>query len=287
VAYTYDAGSTTPGYEGLIECNGVRVNSALPSGANVGGTFKLEDNPLLGTAPVRLPTSDLPADHGASIGTALLSGWPLTFGGWLWVPTGPDDVPAAQEQLKAAFSALNGQLLITANARSWATKRQITAQLNGQVVFSARHGTLRIPTRNFTLPMLAPDPLMYDADNLRTLDVPMTGAATPVTNAGNAPTYMVARFVGPFTTSAQLTRTTDTKVIVYNLSLAAAAYIDVDTHAIPGPSAVTNTGANAFGDISFWTLFTIPPGTTNFTATATSGTTGASKVTLTWRDAWA
>lgn len=295
MAYSYDAGSTTPGHAGLIEITSViRINSAIPSGGSTaGGTFKVEPGcALFGTAPVRLPTSALPSDHGASMGTPFLDGWTFSIPGWFWVPSGPDDCPSAAEQLKAAFSTLNGLLTLTLNKRGWATRRQIQAQTNGDIgAFEARHGTLLIPTRNFTIPMFAPDPLQYDADNLKTPTVTLggSGTTTNLTNNGNAPTPFKVRFTGPMTNPALVRSVSGTPQIALTATITAGHWIEVGTNPAQsgGVYAVDDLGVNQYGVITTFSTaaLTIPAGTTAWYVNS-SGTTGASGVVVTYRDAW-
>lgn len=297
MAYSYDDGSTTPGYAGSITVGGIRLNSSIPDATHpAGGTFKVDDtgNPFLMTPPVRNTVVPLSSDSGGSLGPQFWDPWPFTLTGWLWVPSGPDDIAGAEDQLRGVFTAGNGLLTLVGNRRNWATQRQLQAQTNGPITFTARHGTLRIATRNFSIPMVAPDPLAYDATNVRTTDVPMTNTPTAVVSSGGVPTPFTARFTGPFTTSATLTRASDGATITLGsasnpFTLAAGAYVDVTVNAASPNviSAVRNDGVNVFYAITAFSALRILPGSNNWTATATSGTTGASKVTFTWRDAWA
>lgn len=279
MSYTYDAGSTTATYAGLVEFGGIRINDGCFKSEHLAG---LQDG-----APVRQSVTPLPSDSGGYAGAAFLNPREIDISGWLRQAS-PDDVPGAMDALRAAFALGDGSLsTLVCKQRGWSTRRQLLARVSGPVVFT-EPDVLRkkMPVRDFTVPLVAPDPLLYDADNLRTIDVPMTGAATAVTNNGTAPTPILARFVGPFTTQAVLTRASDSTVITYGATVAASHYVDVQANVVLVPSAVTDLGVNVYGNMGTWTLFTIPPGTTNFSATATSGTSGASKVTLTWRDAW-
>lgn len=279
MAYTYSAGSTTPTYAGLVEFGGIRINDGCFKSEHLAG---VEDG-----APVRQSVTPLPSDSGGYAGAAFLNPREIEIDGWI-KQTLPDDIPGAKDALRAAFALGDGSLsTLVMNQRGWPTRRQCLARVAGPIVFPEPDRThKKMPVRDFSVPLVAPDPLLYDADNLRTVDVPMTGAATAVTNAGNAPTYMVARLTGPFTGGATLTSAASGKQIAYSGAAGAGGYVDVQTNPVVGISAVSNLGVNFYGSMATWTLFTIPPGTSNFSATAASGTTGASKVTLTWRDAW-
>lgn len=278
MAYTYSAGTTTPNLAGLAEFNGVRIND---------GTFEMHRlGGVIDSAPVRDTVAPMPSDDGGYVGAIFTDPLQISLEGKILVADYTQVGPAL-DQLRGAFTAKAGLQTLKLNYPGWATARQVQAFVAGAIAVDEPPDLEKlVPDRNFVIPMIAPDPLLYDADNLRTIDVPMTGAATAVTNAGTAPTFMVARFTGPFSTSATLTRASDGASIVYSNSAGAGGYIDVQTNPVVGVSAVTNLGVNVYFSVTAWTLYTIPPGTTNFSATAASGTTGASKVTLTWRDAW-
>lgn len=284
MAYTYDPGITTPGYAGLIEVAGtspiIRLNSALldPVTTPTGGTFKLEDNPFLSSAPVRAQVTDYAASDGGLLGPVYLGSWPLTIGGWIYVTT-PDDTGPAEEQLKAAFAAKLGVLTLTLNHRNWTTKRQVSAQTSGQIVFSPRHSVLRIPTRNFQIPMVAADPLLYDADNLKAITLPAT-VATAVTNNGSRPAPFTARFSGAFS-SATLTRSDGLTIVVDSTRLAttiaAGQYVDV-TCGNGRVTAVRSDGTNAYAALTASRATRVLTGTHNWTMTCAG--------TITYRDTW-
>lgn len=276
--YTYSAGTTTPNLGGLAEFNGVRLND---------GTFELHHlGGIIDSAPVRAPLTSLPSDDGGFMGARFLDPLQISLEGKLLVADYTQIGPAL-DQLRGAFNVYAGMSTLRLNYPGWATARQVIAGVAGPIQVDEPEDLEKlVPERTFTIPMIAPDPLLYDGDNLRTVDVPMTNTNTPVTNAGTAPTYLIARFTGPFTSSGTIVRVTDNAGITLSTTVAAGHYVDVQTNPTVGLTAVSDLGVNNYGSITAWTLFTIPPGTTNFKAAASSGTTGASKVTLTWRDAW-
>lgn len=287
MTYTYDGGVATPGLAGLIEVAGtsplIRLNSSLVTGTEpAGGTFKLDDNPLLSTPPVRVAATGFAADDGGFLSPAYLDVWTFTISGWVWLgPNGvADDIPAAQEQLKAAFSVKNGLLTLVTNMRGWAARRQILAQTNGPITFTPRFTTRRTPAMNFSIPMIAPDPVLYDADTLRSVAV--TSSATAVSSAGSVPTPFKARFTGPFST-ATLTAPDGTTITVDSTRLASTIgsgqYVDVQTNPTVsgGISAIRSDGTNAVAALTAFRATRITPGTANWTATGAT-------VTLTYRD---
>lgn len=280
MSYSYAAGTSTPTYAGLAEFNGLRIND---------GTFRSHHiPPITDSPPIRAAINLLPFDHGGLPGTPYYGPWEFDLTGRIFVSVA-DDLHAAIDDLKSKFNLNNTSIqTLKIASRGWTTARQMLARVNGQIVTSEPDTERKkLPERDFTIPLLAPDPLLYDADNLRTATIPMDGSSVTVVNAGTMPTPFVARFTGPWNTQTVLTCTTNSQVITYGSGAVGGAYIDVTTNLILGRTVVTNTGANNYKNMGAWTAFTIPVGTSHWTATATSGTTGASQVVLTWRDAWA
>jgi hypothetical protein len=278
VSFSYSAGTSSATLAGLAEIGGIRINDGTFISEHLAG--------IIDSPPVRTSVSDFPSDHGGFVGATYYGPREIELAGRIRV-TSADDVPSARDYLKAAFTLTSPDIswALVVAMRGWATKRQCTVKLRGPITFEEPETVQRkVPYRDFTIPLIAADPYLYDADNLRSIDIPMTGAATPITNAGTAPAYMVARFTGPWTTSATLTHTASGQHIIYTGGAIGGAYIDHST--APTPTVISNALVNLYAQVTDWTLFTIPPGTSNFTATATAGTSGASKVTLIYRDAW-
>lgn len=278
MAYSYSAGTTTPNLAGLVEFNGVRIND---------GTFELHHlGGVIDSAPVRVPLTSLPSDDGGLVGSRFYDPLQINLEARLIVADYTQVGPAL-DQLRGAFNVAAGMGTLRLNYPGWATARQVTAGVAGPITVDEPSELEKlVPERNFVIPMVAPDPLLYDGDNLRTIDVFINGANVAITNAGTAPTYFTAQFIGPWATSASLIRNTDSATITYVGGATGAQSVTVQTNPTVGISAHNGTGGNSYDAINVWSLYTIPPGTTNFHATAPSGTTAASKVTLTWRDAW-
>lgn len=279
MTYTYDAGTTTPGHAGLIEYGGVRINS----GANGVGTFKLTRNPLLDSPPVRLPVVPLQSDSGGMVGPTFYDPWQFTVEGWLYVPSGPDDVPPAIDQLRGAFAAWQASQQLTFNMRGWANRRFVNAQVNGPITIQPRHATLRIPTRDFFIPMVAADPIAYNADSQHSITLAYNGSSVQLPNNGNTPVSFAVVFGGSCTNPALFDDSSGASIAL-NMTLVGAP-VTVNTNPVTGPSVIDSFGTNDYDELTAFTLLTIPPGTSRmFHATASSVTSG--NVTVIYRDGW-
>lgn len=280
MTWTYNAGTTTPTYAGLLELNGIRFND---------GSFKTQHlSGIIDTPPVRTVISDLPSDNGGYLGRSYYGPRDASIDGWILATT-VEDVLEAREYLKKALAMVDGTALSVAvfNMPRWATRRQCNVRVAGPIVFEEPEITRKkLGRRDFTIPLIAPDPLLYDADNLRSTDLGMGAGNVTLTGAGSMPTPFKARFTGPWATSATLTRTTDGATVTLTMSLSAGQYVDVDFTDVTHPTAVQSTGANVFGNVSATGFRKLGVGSNVWNASAASGTSGASKVTVTWRDAW-
>lgn len=283
MSYTYNAGGTTPTYAGLVEFNGLRIND---------GTFKSQSVPLIvSTAPVRDSVSASAGDTGGFASDPYYDPWPFEIEGWLWVPTGPDDVQAAIDNLKAAFNLNAGLQQMTVNARGWSAKRYITCRVAGAVVITEPDlSSKKVPRRDFAIPMVAPDPRLYNADATFSVNISPGGTAS-VTNAGTAPAPFTARFVGPLTNPyidgpgrllfnrIRLNQPDGTDYVI-----GSGHYVDVTTNtAQGGVTAVTDTGVDVYAKVANFSARTIGPGTETWSATADAGT---GHVTITLRDTY-
>lgn len=277
MTFSYSAGTTTPTLAGLVEFNGIRINDGTFKSEHLGGLIDMPD--------VRGGVVPMQADHGGIDTLPLYAPRDISLDGWLLTAV-YDDVYAGMDYLRGKFTLDVGSQTLVCQQRGWSTRRQVTARVAGRVQFIEPDVTRKkIGRRDFTIPMIAPDPLMYDADNLKTATMTIGGSSITVTNNGSAPAPFIARLTGPWTTSMTLTCSTSGKTLVYGNGVVAGAYVDVDTHR-GAHTFTSNTGANQYFNRGTWTLFTIPVGTSTWQATATAGTSGASQVTLTWRDAW-
>lgn len=276
MTYVYDAGTTDPNLAGLVEFGGVRINDGTFVAERLGG--------LIDSPPVRAGVSELPGDHGGYAGTPLYLPAEIAIEGFLSVPTLPD-VWAAQEQLRGAFNLADPSLRLLVFATSgWSCRRQMLARVADKVVFNEPGSLLKqVPERDFLIPLVAPDPLQYDADLLRSVTLAYNGAAVLLPNAGTFPTYFTARFSGTVTDPALLDDADNSQQIqiIKNLT----TYIDVQTSPVVGRSAISSTGGDHYGDIAAFTLGIIPPGGRLVRATGSSVGVGAN-VTITYRDAY-
>lgn len=266
--YTYSAGTTTPNLAGLVEFNGVRIND---------GTFELHHlGGLLDSAPVRLPLSSLPSDNGGFLGTRFYDPLAISLEGKLLVADYTQIGPAL-DQLRGAFNIYAGMQTLTVNYPGWASARQVTAGVSGQITVDEPAGLEKlVPERSFLIPMTAPDPLLYNVTSTTTTIT----TSTTVTNNGNTPTPFVVRFTGA-ATNPSLTTSAGTIAMTYTVASAHYAEINTNTAAAGGVSALTDAAVNVYGNITTFTVFAIPPGTSSWTYT------GGGTCTMTFRDAWA
>lgn len=280
MAFSYDAGSTSPTYAGLIEFNGIRFND---------GTFKSQRVPLIvDSAPVRDAVTDLPSDDGGFAGTAFYGPWQFDLEAWLYVPS-PDDVQAALDYLQSKVNTAAGLLTMPVNSRGWSAARQVTARVAGQIVVNEPDVDLKkVPRRDFTIPFVAPDPRLYAA----ALQQVTVTTGTTLTNNGSVSTPFTVQFNGPLT-NPQIDGpgAAGTNRIRFSGTIPSGHWVEVQTNpaSVTGVTAYDDTGASAYGTgtygsgISAFTATVIAPGSSSWTATADSGT---GSTVVSFRDAW-
>lgn len=277
MSFSYSAGSGTPGLAGMLTFNSVVIGDTA-----IGASFKADDIPPISqTAPIRVPSSPLPNDPGGYVGTSLLDLWAFDVTGWLYTGTSGFDAQAAYEYLTAAFNPYVGLQQMVLNALGWSAKRFITCQVAGPVVMVDPGSQFRKgPSRDFTIPFVALDPRRYNNDLLRSTTC--NGAGT-LTNAGNAPAPFTVVFNGPRTNPHLIAP--DTTQIQYTGVIASGHSVTVTTNpaAVGGVSAVDDSGANVYGNVSIFTARTVPPGSASWTGGSDSG---AGNIVVTLRDTW-
>ena len=265
--YSYSAGTTTPNLGGLAEFNGVRIND---------GTFEMHHlGGVLDSAPVRTASSSLPSDDGGFVGLRFYD--PATIGleGKLIVADYTQIGPAL-DQLRGAFNLNAGLQTLTLNYPGWASARQMTAFVSGQVTVNEPPDLEKlVPEREFVIPLTAPDPRLYNVNSTTTTIT--TG--TTVTNNGTYPTPFVVQFTGAATNPSL---TTAAGAISMTYSVASGHNVQVNTNpaTTTGISALDGT-TNVYGNVTTFTVYTIPPGTSTWSYT------GGGSCTVTFRDAWA
>lgn len=276
MAFSYDAGSSTPDLGGLVEIGGIRINN---------GTFKLTSLGGLGSPPIRVPMTELASAQGSHLGTQFHSGYTAAIEGYIDVDQVAYLDPAL-DMLKAAISPLvNGptQLLIF-NRSGFATRRQVTASFGGQVTVEEPVERAKlVPQRNFVIPMAIPDPFAYNADSQHSVTVPYNGASVQLPNNGNAPTTFAVTFSGTATNPALFDDTTGQSIA---LTMAITTHpVTVQTNPVTGISAVDSVGTNDYANVSAFTLLTIPAGTSRMFHSTATGVSGGT-CTVVYRDAW-
>lgn len=277
MTFSYDAGTSTPTLAGLVEFNGIRIND---------GTFRSDDlGGLLDTPDVRADVTLFASDNGGFNGPAFYAPRDIVLTGWAKTPVS-DDIFAATDYLRGKFALGDGSLrTLVCKQRGWATKRQCDVRINGRLSFTEPEIlNKKSSIRNFSIPLIAPDPLLYDV-TAKTATVPIDGTSVAVTNAGTVPTPFLVRFNGRWDTEVTLTCVETGEVIDYVNGAILGAWIEVDTHA-GIRTVISNIGVNHYFNQGTWTLMTLPVGTSHLTAVATGATTGSPVATVTWRDAW-
>jgi hypothetical protein len=278
MTWTYAAGTTTPTLAGLIEFNGARINDgSLRAGYFAG---------LLDAPPVRDSSVALPSDHGASPGQPFYGARNMQIQGWVET-TVADDLPLAMDYLRNAFNLYAGLQELVVNCRGFTARRQTLARVVDAITFNDPGlGFRRVPRRDFIIPMIAPDPLLYNADTLHSLTV----TSTSLTNSGSMPTPFVVRFNGPLTNPA-LNGPGVGNIVKYTGVIASGHWVEVGTNpaSVTGVYAVDDNGADVYGGtastgISNFTARVIAPGSGTWVATADAG---SGTTVVSFRDAWA
>jgi hypothetical protein len=289
MAFTYLPGTTTPNLAGLIQTT-LMVGSD-PFRIN-DGTFELLGAPglLWGTPNVRSAVAELPSDDGGFAGLPFNGPREFILNGNLKVPT-IADMWSAIDLLWQAFTltdlatALPTLQLLTVNTSGWAHKRQIAARINGELSITPPadlDGHLALK-RGFSVPMIAPDPWLYNADTLQAVTV----TTTNLTNNGNRNTPFVVRFNGPRVDPHLDGPGLTGKQIKYIGTIASGHWVEVGTNPAgdgTGLYAVDDSGADVFASLSAFTARVIPPGTTSW---GTGSTSGSGNIVVSFRDAWA
>lgn len=273
MAFSYDAGSSSPTLAGLVEFNSLRIND---------GSFKTHRvPPITDSAPIRDSTFPLPSDHGGYLATQqFYDPWLFDIEGWV-LTTSPDDIPGALDYLRGKFNLDAGLQTLTVNARGWSAARQMTARIAGQIVVNEPDLTQKkVARRDFVIPLVAADPRLY-ATTLQSVTV---DASESLTNDGTTATPFAVRFNGPQTNpKIDGPGSAGSNRIRYEGVIASGDWVEVSTDASNGVSAVDNTGANVYGGLTAFTARTIAAGASTWSATNDSG---AGTTVVKFRSAW-
>ena len=274
MAFTYNAGTTTPTLAGYALFNGLTVND---------GTFKSQSlPPIMQNPPTNPAVTSMDSDDGGFPGTQYLDFWAFDLEGWFYVPTGLWDVQGAVDKLLASFSIQAGLQQLTLKGSGWTAKRQMLARVAGQpIVTEPALQDKKVPVRQFVVPMVAPNPVRYNADTLQAVNVASGG--TTLTNNGTYPTRFVVRFNGARTNPA-LTGPGGL-LIRYGGTIASGHWVEVgvDPTVSGGVYCTDDTGANQYANLTALTARYIQPGSSTWTGTSDSGT---GNITVSFRDAW-
>lgn len=269
MTFTYDAGSATPGYAGLISWPSLRVND---------GTFRpLVIPPITESAPVRVGSTPSP-EGGGVVSDPVLDVWSFEVAAWIYTED-IADMQAAVDYLKSKVNAWNGWQTVTFDAPDWAEPRRMTLQVNGQLqVTVPDKGTLIAPERVFSVPVIAADPRLYG----QTQQTVTVTTSTAVTNDGNYGAPFTVRFNGP-QTDPQINKdgTSGSAKVKYVGTITSGHWVEFNT--LTG-EAVDDTGATAYSGISASTARRLAPGSTAWTK---SNASGAGTTQIIFRNTWA
>lgn len=270
MAFSYDGGTTTPNLAGLAEIGTIRIND---------GTYELHScGRLISSASLRTGLTTLPGDHGASTGSPHYNEFPFTIEGRIFVPT-LSDIWGAYDLLLQTFNLDAGLQTLTLNTSGWAAKRQISVLIDDQVtIVEPAELDKLVPQRDFTVPLVAPDPRLYAVTQTSTT----VTTSTSVTNNGTASTPITVRFTGP-ATNPQIDGpgTAGTNRIRWAGTVASGHWVEVSANATgTGVSVLDDTGANQMSGITNFTARTLAPGASSWTAT------GGGTTVIKFRDAW-
>jgi hypothetical protein len=287
VSFTYRAGATlaSPNLAGGVEIGSIRINGV--SDGTYDGTFELHrlGGVLDGGPDLRDAVNPLPGGDGGSSGYPFYNPRDIILEGQLTVPT-LADIWSALDLLKSNFNIVGipgvvpPLVQLTVNTTGWANKRFLMVRPSGILSWVEPDGLAKLePDRLFSQPLVAPDPLMYNADTLQSVAV----TTTNLTNNGNANAPFVVRFTGPSTNPTLSGPGLTGREIVYTGTIASGHYVEVGTNPTgdgSGLYAVDNTGADVWDNLTTFTCQVIPPGTSAW------GYSGGGTCTVSFRDAW-
>jgi hypothetical protein len=296
VSFTYRAGAalTSPNLAGGVEIGSIRINGV--SDGTYDGTFELHrlGGVLDGSPDLRNAVGQLPSDDGGFAGLAFYNPRDVVLEGLLQVPT-LSDVWGAVDLLKSTFNVVSlpgfsaPLLTLKVTTTGWSDPRFLQVRMAGPLSVIEPDGlTKLVPERLFSVPLVAPDPLLYkgsgpsDGTTLQSVTV----TTTNLTNNGNANTPFVVRFNGARTNPQLIGPGLTGKKITYTGVIASGHWVEVGTNPAgdgTGLYAVDDTGADVTANLSDFTARVIPPGTTSW---GTTSSAGSGNIVVSFRDAW-
>lgn len=269
MSYAYDAGTSVPTIAGLVEYGGIRIND---------GTFRsLSMSGLRDSPGVRQDVTPYAQAHGATLSQALYDARLIQVGGVILV-SDIADLPAAEEELRAAFNLFPSTLQTLTVAWAGLPRQIMSVRVAGPLVFDDPDvARKKVPRREFMVTLVAPDPRRY-SETERSTVATLNGAGTLAQNAGTFPAVFGVRITGPITNPSVVSAA---GTFGLTTTIVAGTYVDLNTDT---RTAVDSTGASRYGSFTgAW--YEIPPGGTSINVTGT-GTSGATVATVTHRDCW-
>lgn len=146
--------------------------------------------------------------------------------------------------------------------------------------------------KTFQIPLVSQHARLYSAA-LHLFTIPYGtpgGVGTDIENVGSYPSLPTLRVTGPLN-AFTVSNATNGKRLVCTAAIAAGNYVDFDmvNHTASQYSTTGIFQGDRTGDINFLTTTwpTVDPGINRFYIETTTGTSGATALTVLWRDAWA
>ena len=281
MAFSYIAGSTTPGFVGLAELTTLAGSSLIRFSD---GSFRPGSiPPLNANMPLRVKSSPVPRG-GAFVDPPLPDAWAFDLTGTLDTVSA-DNLQEAIDYMRKRVNAYAGWMTLLLNAKSWTgspATRFMTVQVNGQVEAIDIEDIQRkkVPRRGVVVPLIAADPRVYSTVQTTTTIT----TSTNVTNNGWTPAPFTVRFHGP-QTDPELNGPGTGNIVAYTGTIASGHYVDITTvDPFTGTmTALLDGTTDAFASTSADSANYVNPGTSAWTATNTSGAGATEMLT---RDAY-
>jgi hypothetical protein len=229
--------------------------------------------------PVRGAIEVWPVDDGGSVGDAYYGPRPVSLRGKVGVAT-----TAAARNLKVrdfqrASRGLRGDVTLKSTP-SGLPAMQVKGRIQEGIRLSGGY------VKDWQLLCICPDPRIYS----QALNSQETTGASPllntITNAGNYETPPILTVTGP-ATNVQLKNDTTGETLFTTASPGAGVLLVIDFGLTNGQRTSLLAGVDNYSTITYPTSawWKLAPGSNTIRLTAT-GTTGATKLKVEWRDAW-
>jgi hypothetical protein len=249
---------------------------------------------------VRTSVEAIPEADGAIASPAYYGEKHATMRGKLYATTAAARNPIARN-MQRAFRGLRGDILIQSTPSGLPAMR-LKARVDQPIRFSG--GFLK----EWIVGVVAPDPRWYsDAEHtdhaqgvasLAGAHFPwvfpvtfggVSGATLelPITNAGNFPTPVTLKVTGPISSPIVALKETNEVIYIDGITIADGDSLTISMALPPNRSVLSASGSDYYRYIRFpeSTWWQLPPGAYTLQLWG-SGTSSATRLDATWRDAW-